>query len=112
LADEGRHPGRASFLVARTLDARLDAVSFQGLAVMRRQKEVEVFSLSFIDCICCGFGAIVLLLVLSEFGSKAPIEISRTDLHNQIRTLQEQIYDIRGDSEELNRELQGRIDAL
>jgi hypothetical protein len=79
---------------------------------MRRHREVEVFSLSFIDCICCGFGAIVLLLVLSEFGAKAPIEISRTDLHNQIRTLQEQIYDIRGDSEELNRELQGRIDAL
>ena len=35
---------------------------------MRRRREVEVFSLSFLDCICCGFGAIILLLVLSEIG--------------------------------------------
>ena len=33
---------------------------------MSRRREVEVFGLSFLDCICCGFGAIVLLLVLSK----------------------------------------------
>ena len=35
---------------------------------MHRRREVEVFSLSFLDCICCGFGAIILLLVLTEIG--------------------------------------------
>jgi len=78
----------------------------------RRNREVEVFSLSFLDCICCGFGAIILLLVLSEFGEPIALEKSRTDLQNQIRELQEQLFTIRGDSEHLNRELQGRIDLL
>lgn len=33
---------------------------------MKGRREVEVFGLSFLDVICCGFGAIVLLLVLSK----------------------------------------------
>ncbi len=33
---------------------------------MRGRREAEVFGLSFLDVICCGFGAIVLLLVLSK----------------------------------------------
>lgn len=33
---------------------------------MSRRREAEVFGLSFLDVICCGFGAIVLLLVLSK----------------------------------------------
>ncbi len=31
----------------------------------RKRKETEVFSLSFLDCICCGFGAVLLLFVLT-----------------------------------------------
>ena len=27
-----------------------------------RRREFEVFTLSFLDCICCGFGAIILLV--------------------------------------------------
>ena len=30
-----------------------------------KRREFEVFTLSFLDCICCGFGAIMLLLVLT-----------------------------------------------
>jgi hypothetical protein len=78
----------------------------------RRDREVEVFSLSFLDCICCGFGAIILLLVLSEFGQPIVIEKSRKDLEGQVRALQAQLYEIRGESEQLNRELRGRIDKL
>ncbi len=32
---------------------------------MIRRREVALFSLSFLDCICCGFGAIILLFVLT-----------------------------------------------
>lgn len=32
---------------------------------MMRRRQVQVFSLSFLDCICCGFGAIILIFVLS-----------------------------------------------
>ena len=34
-----------------------------GLANKRR--ETEVFSLAFLDCICCGFGAVLLVFILT-----------------------------------------------
>ena len=43
-----------------------------------RRRTIEVLSLSFLDCICCGFGAIILLLVLTEYGQPIQIEESRT----------------------------------
>jgi hypothetical protein len=38
----------------------------------RKRRENSVFSLSFLDCICCGFGAIILLFVIS-MGANNPI---------------------------------------
>jgi len=32
----------------------------------KRRREVETGSLSFLDVICCGFGAVILLLVLTK----------------------------------------------
>ncbi|MCH6257979.1 hypothetical protein MLD52_15575 [Puniceicoccaceae bacterium K14] len=32
----------------------------------RAKKQLNIFSLSFMDCICCGFGAVILLFVLNE----------------------------------------------
>jgi hypothetical protein len=77
-----------------------------------KRRETEVFSLSFLDVICCGFGAIILLLVLSEYGQPIVIERSRQDLEAQIKKLQEELFVIRGDSERLERELKGRVDIL
>ena len=34
----------------------------------RRARDFEVFSMSFLDTICCAFGAIILLFMLSKFG--------------------------------------------
>ncbi|NBP07914.1 MAG: VWA domain-containing protein, partial [Gammaproteobacteria bacterium] len=64
-----------------------------------KRRDIEVFSLSFLDVICCGFGAIILLLVLSEFGQPIVIERSRQDLESQIKKLQEELFVIRGESE-------------
>lgn len=79
---------------------------------MRRRREVEVFSLSFLDCICCGFGAIILLLVLTEVGQPAQLEKSRKNLDGQVRELTRQLAQIRGETDELNRELLGSREAL
>ena len=76
------------------------------------RRHVEVFSLSFLDCICCGFGAIILLLVLTEYGQPIQIEESRRNLKGQVLALTEQLHEIRGDSDLLNRELKGKIDQL
>jgi hypothetical protein len=79
---------------------------------MARRRSVEVFSLSFLDCICCGFGAIILLLVLTEFSRPARIETSRRNLQAQVRELEQQLEVIRGESDDLERQLLGRAELL
>jgi hypothetical protein len=79
---------------------------------MLRRRSVEVFSLSFLDCICCGFGAIILLLVLTDYQRPARIEHSRVSLQAQVRDLQQQLQMMRGESDDLERQLQGRIATL
>ena len=73
-----------------------------------KRREFEVFTLSFLDCICCGFGAIILLLVLTDVGQPIVIERSEKDLKGQIDALQRQLFDLRGETDILNREMQGR----
>jgi hypothetical protein len=79
---------------------------------VRRRREVEVFSLSFLDCICCGFGAIILLLVLTEVNQPVELEKSHRSLDGQVRALTVQLAQIRGETDELNRELLGSRDTL
>ena len=66
---------------------------------MRKKKskrEIDVFSLSFLDSICCGFGAIILLFVLSKFAEPVIIQETRTDLDGIIVKLQKEIVQIQG----------------
>lgn len=72
---------------------------------MRRRRNVEAFSLSFLDCICCGFGAIILLLVLSKIYEPVIIEKTQDDLDSLIALLQQELFEIRGETTVLNREL-------
>jgi hypothetical protein len=73
-----------------------------------RRRDIEVFSLSFLDCICCAFGAIILLFVLSKFGEPLVIEQTRTDLDAAVIRLEEEQHDIRGESLVLERELDAK----
>ena len=73
--------------------------------VRRRRRGVEAFSLSFLDCICCGFGAIILLLVLSKIYEPVIMERSEQDLRELIAMLQEELFEIQGETTVLNREL-------
>ena len=41
---------------------------------MIKRRPIEVFSLSFLDCLCCGFGAILLLFILSIGSGRAGVE--------------------------------------
>ena len=54
----------------------------------RTRRDTETFSMSFLDCICCGFGAIILLLVLNEFGEPIQLEQSKVDLDQQIEKME------------------------
>ena len=77
-----------------------------------RRRNIEVFSLSFLDCICCGFGAMILLFVLSKFAQPVIIEKVREDLQSVIVQLEEALHEIRGESHVLNRELEGKRQQL
>jgi len=79
---------------------------------MRPRRDIEVFSLSFLDCICCAFGAIILLFVLSKFGEPIVIEQTRTDLDAAIIRLEEEKHEIRGESLVLERDLEAKIIQL
>jgi hypothetical protein len=72
---------------------------------MRRRRNIEAFSLSFLDCICCGFGAIILLLVLSKIYEPVIIEKTQEDLQALIALLQQELFEIRGETATYNREL-------
>jgi hypothetical protein len=72
----------------------------------KRRRNVEAFSLSFLDCICCGFGAIILLLVLSKIYEPVIIEKTQDDLEALIALLQQELFDIRGETAVLNRDLE------
>ena len=74
----------------------------------KRNRNIEAFSLSFLDCICCGFGAIILLLVLSKIYEPAILEKTEDDLNQLIAALQEQLFEIRGDTVQATREV-GRV---
>ena len=61
---------------------------------MKKRKNIEAFSLSFLDCICCGFGAIILLLVLSKIYEPTFIEKTKLDFEDIIRLLQQELSEI------------------
>ena len=48
------------------------------------RRDVETFSLSFLDAICCGFGAVILLLVLTEVGEPIVFEQTREELEGRV----------------------------
>jgi hypothetical protein len=79
---------------------------------MKRKREFEVFSLSFLDVVCCGFGAIVLLLVLTKLGEPQKIEAARVDLDSLIIRLEEELHEIRGETAMLDRRLRSRREQL
>ena len=71
----------------------------------RKNRNMEAFSLSFLDCICCGFGAIILLLVLSKIYEPAVYEKTQEDLQKLIALLQEELFEIRGETTVMTRAL-------
>jgi hypothetical protein len=77
------------------------------MARRQKRRETEIFSISFLDCITCGLGSVVLLLVLSNMRSPE-IESSEEDLQQQLLKLQDELIEIQGQSDILNRDLKAR----
>ena len=78
----------------------------------KSRRGMETFSLSFLDCICCGFGALILLFVLSKFGAPVVMEEIREDLEGKILRLEQTLHELRGETEVLNRQLKSKEEQL
>ena len=60
---------------------------------MRRRRSIEVFSLSFLDCICCGFGAVILFYVIISARSGITSSERMEDLRSEVARLQKELVD-------------------
>ena len=75
-----------------------------GLAMIKR-RGIEEFSVSFLDVICCGFGAIILLLMVTKTLEPAVLEDSNLDLSEQIAAREQAVFEIKGQIEELRQQI-------
>ena len=78
----------------------------------RKVRTTAEFSLSFLDVICCGFGAIILLLMITKTVQPQLIEASASNLQGVIAALQEQLFELRGETRVLNRDLNAKQEQL
>lgn len=79
---------------------------------MRRRKSIEGISIAFLDVIACGFGAVILMLILTKVFEPIIIEETAVELEGVLEEKERQLYDIRGETSILNREMISREDQL
>jgi hypothetical protein len=78
---------------------------------MIKRRQAQVFSLSFLDCICCGFGAIILIFILSvDSREKEKMEVL-LEVQRQIVEKAAALTKIEAAAIDLNKERQ-RVDKL
>jgi hypothetical protein len=78
----------------------------------RRDRDFQVFSMSFLDAICCAFGALILIMVLTQVGRPQVIEAVDTDLKGLIEAREQELTRIRGETDVLNRDLLSRREQV
>ena len=78
----------------------------------RARRGNEDTNISFLDIICCGFGAIVLLLVIVRPTEPVVIEESLIQKDGIVRELQERLFKIRGQVQYLETDLNAKQEQL
>lgn len=60
------------------------------MSIAAKRRDTEVFSLSFLDCICCGFGAVLLIFILT-IAKKTDVDKADVDqAREQLKTMKRQ----------------------
>ena len=73
------------------------------MKMKKQRKGIDIFSLSFLDVVSCGFGAIILLLILSKFAEPLVLEKLSLNLRGRVQKLEQQLVEIRGESRLMKR---------
>ncbi len=79
---------------------------------MRSRRPAPEISLSFLDVICCGFGAVILLLMITKTVEPQVLEESTVIAEGKVSELTEQLFEIRGETKILNRELVAKREQI
>jgi hypothetical protein len=78
----------------------------------RSRRNIDIFNLSFLDVVSCGFGAIILLLVIVKIAEPHVIERLAVDLTGLVKRLEAELFEIRGETTVLNRDLVSKQEQL
>ena len=112
---EGDPMAAAAFWQLAQYTQRLSADALARLALMakrRVRRSPAEGSLSFLDVICCGFGSIILLLMITKTVQPQIIEASTVNLQGKLAELQDQLFNIRGETTVLNRDLNAKQEQV
>jgi len=60
---------------------------------MARRRSFDIFSMSFLDTICCAFGAVILLYMILNAQSGRTFKDDTSDLHAEVDKLEEQVLE-------------------
>ena len=75
---------------------------------MIRRRALEEIGLSFLDVICCGFGAIILLLLIVKIAEPIVFEAPIVNLEGVVAQKRDSLHDMRGQTRELVRQISDR----
>tara|TARA_R100001377_G_scaffold10538_1_gene5283 strand:- start:356 stop:1357 length:1002 start_codon:yes stop_codon:yes gene_type:complete len=78
----------------------------------KRRGDSESSSIAFLDVISCGFGAMILLLLITESSPPITLEASAVQLQMPITDLQQQLFEIRGETRIVNADLNAKREQL
>ncbi len=80
--------------------------------MQRRRRAVEVFSMSFLDVVSCGFGAVILLLIISLALEPVTVERITRDLQGLISSAESAREELILQNGQLRRELKAKAGSL
>ncbi len=78
----------------------------------RNRRGIEIFNLSFLDVVSCGFGAIILLLVIVKVSEPRTLAKLSVDLTATVRELHQRVPEIARETAELERGLSRQRERL
>ena len=79
---------------------------------MKQRRGTPEFSISFLDDICCGFGAVILLLMITKTVQSQILERSTIVADGRVAQLTQQLFEIRGETTILNRDLKAKQEQI
>ena len=82
------------------------------MKIKKQRRGAAEASVSFLDVISCGFGAIVLLLIIAPIGDPTALQEAEETLQEQVQELTEELFEARGESVVYAEELKSRKEQL